>query len=383
MDTPATLNISFQKIFYLLASAFGIITILIFGKPILFPLGLALLLAFNLFPMVRRMEKWRINRFFASFLAVLVVVSVIGAGVFFFSSQIVDVETSFGSFRERIMDLIAQVIAYLNSFSFIDDLERQEVIAQISEWLNNSSGFLVRKSFSNTTAVLTHLGMTFLFTYLLLIYRKGLVRAFGQFFPKEKRERALAIIPKIQQIGQKYLFGKLLLILFLGVANSIGLWAFGLENPVLFGFLASTLSIIPYVGTVVGAALPVLYAFTTEDSLGIPAGIAIMFWAIQLVESNVLTPQVVGNSVNLNALISIVSLLVGAMVWGIAGMILALPFVAMLRVVFAEYESLKPVAMVMGTDNFEEESDKNSWLARGWRRIKKGFGGRDNHDEKA
>src|SRR5690606_14260515 len=109
-------------------------------------------------------------------------------------------------------------------------------------------------------------------------------------------------------------------------ANSAGLWIIGIDNPFLFGFLAAILAIVPYIGTLVGASIPVLYAFMTADSLWVPVSVIILFYVIQLVESNFLSPKIVGSSLNLNALGAILSLLIGAAVWGIAGMILFLPF---------------------------------------------------------
>jgi predicted PurR-regulated permease PerM len=159
-----------------------------------------------------------------------------------------------------------------------------------------------------------------------------------------------------------------LLIIILGFANSIGLWIIGIDSPFLFGFLAATLSIIPYVGTTLGATIPVLYAFVSHDALWMPIAIAIMFWAIQLVESNFLNPKIVGSSINVNPLAAIISLIVGAAVWGVAGMVLFLPFAAMLKVFCEQFDQLKPVAMLI---NNEEENSGGGKLKlfeeiKGW-----------------
>jgi predicted PurR-regulated permease PerM len=157
------------------------------------------------------------------------------------------------------------------------------------------------------------------------------------------------------------LSGMILLIIIIGLANSIGLWIIGIDNPFLFGFLGAILSIIPYVGTAFGAIIPIIYAFVSYDSIWPAISVAILFWAVQLITDNFLSPKIVGGSLNVNALAAILSLIIGALVWGVAGMILFLPFAAMLKVFCEEYEELKPIALLIGNQVYnEKKSDGNS-----------------------
>ncbi|MCF8331048.1 MAG: AI-2E family transporter [Bacteroidales bacterium] len=174
----------------------------------------------------------------------------------------------------------------------------------------------------------------------------------------------------VQQVGQRYLFGMLVIIIILGLVNSIGLWIIGLDNPFLFGFLAAVLALIPYAGTFLGAAIPILYSFITYDSLWMPITIAIYFWFVQFVESNYLTPKIVGGNLKINALTSILSIIIGASVWGIAGMILFLPFAAMLKVVCEEYEELKPIALLIREQNNKPTDGKDNFIGRWFKKIK-------------
>jgi predicted PurR-regulated permease PerM len=181
------------------------------------------------------------------------------------------------------------------------------------------------------------------------------------------------MLKRVQEVGQKYLSGMLILIVILGFANSIGLWIIGIDSPFLFGFMAAVLSIIPYVGTTIGASIPVLYAFMSHDSLWVPLTVAILFWSIQVIESNFLNPKIVGSSIQVNALAAILSLIIGASVWGIAGMILFLPFAAMLKVVCDQYEELQPIAMLIGSENYRSESTGNRPVVKWVRKLKKWF----------
>jgi predicted PurR-regulated permease PerM len=177
----------------------------------------------------------------------------------------------------------------------------------------------------------------------------------------------------VQQVGQQYFLGMSLIIILIGLVNSIGLWFIGIDNPFLFGFLGATLSIIPYVGTTFGAIIPVTYAFVSHDSGWMAIAVGFLFWGVQMITDNFLTPKIVGNSLKVNALTTILSLIIGAAVWGVAGMILFLPFVAMLKVVCEEYEELKPVALLIGNQNYREKDGSGKFISKWLEKIKSYF----------
>jgi predicted PurR-regulated permease PerM len=266
------------------------------------------------------------------------------------------------------MDTFTELIVYINrNFNLIENLNREELLEKGKEWVSNSSGYLVKNTFSNTAALIGGILTTIIFSFLFLIYRRGLTGAFVALGDEENSERIYTMLKNIQKVGKKYLSGMFLLILILGFANSIGLWIIGIDSPFLFGFMAALLSIVPYVGTTLGATIPVLYAFMSYDSLWVPLSVMLLFWGIQTIESNFLSPKIVGSSLNVNALVAILSLLVGATVWGVAGMILFLPFVAMLKVICEEFEPLKPVAMLISNDISGKKSHDtvlNRWIVK-------------------
>lgn len=363
------MHLSFQKLFYAIATAFGIFAILILAKSILVPLAFALLLSFMLYPIVKKFEAWGMNKIFAAFLSIFCVFLLIGGGVFIFSTQIMSISKEFPGFLDKIIHVFTEVTLYINkNVDFIPDLEKGELFDRIKDWLSESSGFLVSQTFSGLAAFFAGLVATIIFTFLILIYRNGLIRAFSSFSPKDKRQRVIKMFKSVQQVGKKYLFGMVILIVVIGLANSIGLLIIGIDNPFLFGFLGAVLAVIPYVGTVLGAVIPLLYAFITYNSYWMAIEVGILFWAVQLISDNFLSPKIVGSSININALTAILSLIVGAVVWGVAGMILFLPLAAMLNIVCEEYEELKPIALLIGNKNYQENDDDNKWFdkVKGW-----------------
>lgn len=368
------MNLSFQKLFFAIGTVIAIFALLIFAKTILIPLGLALLISFILFPLTKRFESWGMNEMVAAFLSILTMFLIIGGGVFFLSTQVIHLSKDLSDFQEKIMGLFTDVILYINNnVNMISDLKRNDLLDQLKEWLRDSSGSLVTKTFNNTAIFLTQLLATIIYTFLILIYRNGLTQAFTKFSPENQRDRVLKMLKKVQQVGQQYLSGMIILILILGFTNSIGLWIIGIDSPFLFGFLAAALSIIPYVGTTLGASIPVLYAFMSHDSLWVPFAVFILFWSVQLIESNFLSPKIVGSSMKVNALAAILSLIIGALVWGVAGMILFLPFAAMLKVVCEEYDELKPIGLLIGIQNSNGIDASDASMGKWLRKIKGRF----------
>jgi predicted PurR-regulated permease PerM len=349
------MKISFQNAFFTLAFIAILIAFLVVAKSILIPLGIALLLAFILFPVHKKFMSWGIGNILAAFFSILLLILIIGGGITFFSAEIIALSDEISNFGEKLTKLSTDVIVFVNkNVSLVDDLEKDQLLKDLKSWFKDSAGSLLGGTFNSTANFFTGLVTMFIYMFLLLIYHKGLVRAFMKFSPEDKKKQFLNMLKGIQQVGQKYLSGMVILILILGTANSIGLWIIGIDSPFLFGFLAASLSIIPYIGTTLGATIPVLYAFMSHDSLFVPLAVAILFWAVQLIESNFLSPKVVGNSVNVNAFAAILSLIIGASIWGVAGMVLFLPFAAMLKVICEEYEPLQPLALLIGNANFQD-----------------------------
>lgn len=367
-----SMKLSFQKSFYVLAFIFGLFAIMVIAKSILIPLSMAMLISFILLPVVKKLESWGVNNLLSAFISILILFLIIGGGVTLFSAKMINISDQLNDFTGKIMNTLTEVIIFINSnVYFIEDLNREELIEKGKEWLNESSGSIVQNTFNSTTSFLTGLITTIIFTFLFLIYRKGLTRAFVAFGGDENKGKIFRMLKNMQSVGKKYLSGMFLLILILGFANSTGLWIIGIDSPILFGFLAAILSIVPYIGTTIGATVPVLYAFMTSDSLWTPIAVMILFWSIQTIESNYLNPKIVGSSLNVNALVAILSLLIGASVWGIAGMVLFLPFAAMLKVLCEEFDQLKPIAMLISNDisgHDDEEPKTIKWFEKikGW-----------------
>lgn len=365
------MHLSFQKVFYVIATVVGLFAILILAKAILIPIAFAFLIAFILYPVARKFEFWGANEIVSAFLSILGLFLIVGATIFLFSNQIIQLSENFTDFKVKILNVFADATLFINkNIEFLPQLDKGELLDKIKNWLNESAVSLLSQTFSSTANIIFGLLTSIIFTFLILIYRKGLVRALVSFYPQEHRDKPLKMFKSVQQVGQQYLFGMIVIVLILGFVNSVGLWFIGIDNPFLFGFLAAVLALIPYAGTFLGSAIPVLYALISYDSIWMPITIAIFFWLVQLIESNYLTPKIVGGNLKINAFTSIISIIIGASIWGIAGMILFLPFAAMLKTVCEQYIELKPFALLIGEQNYNTKEVNDKFTCKWFKKIK-------------
>jgi predicted PurR-regulated permease PerM len=360
------MHLSFQKIFYALAAAFLYVAALILTKDILIPLVFALLLAFVLLPLALKFEQWGASRIFATFYTLISVFFAILGVIFFFSSQLYAVVTDITDIKDKILIVLADGTLYANSYlNLMSEIDKESLINGIKNWFATSMQWLLGQTFSSSASFLSSLFLTVVYTFLLLIYRSSLTHAVLKFYETPEKSKALQMLKSIQIVGKKYLSGLLIIVLVLGFLNSIGLYFIKIEHPFLFGFFAALLAIIPYIGTLAGALIPMLYAFVAYDSMWMPVQVAGWFWFIQLLESNILSPQIVGGSLKVNALVAILSILIGAAMWGLAGMILFLPLTAMFKVVCEHYPELQPIGLLIGEQNkrknAEEISRREKW----------------------
>ncbi|MBE2190284.1 MAG: AI-2E family transporter [Candidatus Kapabacteria bacterium] len=370
------MNISFQKLFYIVASVIGMFAILILAGEALIPIAFAFLVAFILYPVAKKLESWGTSEIVSALLSITGMFLIIGGAAYLFSTQIIQLSENLSNFKEKILNIFADATVFINKdIGFFPHLEKDELLEKFKSWITESSGALLSQTFSSTANIVFGILSAIIYTFLILIYKKGIVRAMVSFYAPDNRDRARKMFKNVQQVGQQYLFGMIIIVLILGFMNSLGLWIIGIDSPFLFGFLAAVLAIIPYVGTFLGSSIPILYALISYDSIWMPISIAILFWFVQFFEGNFLTPKIVGGNLKLNAFSSILSIIVGASVWGIAGMILFLPFTAMLKVVCDEYTELKPFAMLMGERNYEtkDEDDKHigKWIKKRRHRYSK------------
>ena len=213
--------------------------------------------------------------------------------------------------------------------------------------LLKNSGVIISTTFSTALHTITALILVPVFTFFFLFYRDFFETFLQKVFPKTEGEVLTKVMEKTGSVVQSYLVGLLVLMLIVAVVNSIGFWWIGVEYPLFFGFLTGILLLIPYIGIWMGAILPILLSLVT---LSPSHALAVVAWvaAVQFIEANFITPLVVGSRVSMNPMVAMLALLCGELLWGIPGLILALPLTAIMKVIFDSIPSLEPYGFLIG-----------------------------------
>jgi predicted PurR-regulated permease PerM len=182
-----------------------------------------------------------------------------------------------------------------------------------------------------------------IYIFLFLLYRNK----FMEFFLAYHADTNMKWKKDIDGVVRGYISGLAIVVLIAGALNSIGLTLLGVEHAVFFGFLSGTLTLIPYIGITIGATLPALFALVTKDSAWYAVGVIALHAFVQFLEGNFITPKITGSKISVNAMAAILALLLGGAILGIAGMILAVPAVGVLKILIAGSPDLKPFVILL------------------------------------
>lgn len=345
------------------------------ANSILQPLLFAFFFSILLSPVCSRLERYKVPRPVAAFIAIFLGVLVLLGVGFFLYTQLTAFAGDIDIFRQRFDEILESTQAFLSTRFGIDEfIDLDQVRASVLSFFSENTDTLLRRV-ADAASLFTSVFLVPVFMFLILIFRDFLkefvLKAFGQKSVKDYK-KVETIINKVKVVVQGYIAGILIVIFILAVLNSIMLLIIGVEHALFFGVFAAMLNVIPFIGPMIGSILPVLYALFTMDSLFYPLIILFGFYVIQLFESNLFTPVIVGSKVSMNALAALLLLFIGAQIWGLVGMILFIPLGAMMKVVFDEVDSLKPYGFVMG--KVPKEPSREGKLAKKISDISKNIG---------
>lgn len=344
MDKPA---LSVQRLAYSLVSLTIIIYFSIVAKNLLIPFVFSILLLFLLKPISSFVERWIKHRLWSIIITFVIVTLPVVGSVYFFSVQSTYIFRELPAINEKFRESLLMIFSWAQS-------NLPEQLVSDEDWLQNNLIKIVDNTFNvigssltSSTIVLTGIILTIIYTFLLLLYRSSIKNFLIAQFAKETQSRVRLTLYQMQNVVRHYFYGLVTVIFILGCLNSLGLLLIGINYPFFWGFLAALLAIIPYIGTTLGGFLPFLYALASTTTFWQPAAVVLMYAGIQQLEGNIITPKVVGSSVKINPLAAIISLFVGGTVWGLSGLILALPGIAVLRILFEKVNYLKPYSLLL------------------------------------
>jgi predicted PurR-regulated permease PerM len=317
-------------------------------KDILVLISFSVLFSMLLFPLCRRLEHWRFPRLLAITVCLLVSAGIIVGIISLVSLQIADLSDEMPVFQQKLTLWGNKLFSWMyHNFNF----SRRKALAELqksSADLVKNSGFILTNALSTTTSTITTMGLVPIFVFFLLYYRDFFRLFFHKVFFRVRKSKINIVLHKIYEVVQGYLVGLITVIFIAGTLNTIGLLILGIDYAPFFGFLGAFLLLIPYIGISIGAILPMIWALVTKDSPMYALGVLGVFGTVQVLESNFITPQVIGSKVSINSLAAMIALLLWGQLWGIVGLILALPITAILKVIFDNVEAMKPFGYLLG-----------------------------------
>lgn len=356
-----TLKIPFYaKSALIFVSVFSFVFVMYIGQDIIIPIVYATIFAILLNPIVNFLIRKRVSKIMAISLVLLLAVILVLVLFYLFFSQLSMFSRSFPQFKIKL-DLANDHLVNWASH------ELGYRPSKINKWISETQSQAI-SSYANgeTLSQLGQFTITVVlipvYLFMMLYYKSLLLEFIRKLFRSEHHSAVVEVLANSKNIIQSYLVGLFFEMVIMAVLNSVGLLILGIDYAIILGILCAVLNVIPYIGGVVATILPMIIAFVTKDSLIYPALVLVVTIVIQFIDNNLIVPKIVASRVQINALISVIAVLIGGAIWGVAGMFLSIPLIAILKVIFDHIEPLKPWGFLFG--NIVPTASKFSFIKR-------------------
>ena len=318
------------------------------GAGLLVPLSFSFLFALLLHPLSARLESWKVPRVLAIFICLIVIILALAGIMYFVVAQLMNFGDDLPELQARFNQLLAEIQGFIAQRFGVNETRQLDWLRSQAQGAVASSGALLSGTLSATTSTFADLSLVPIFIFFFLYYRNFFMDFLNRVFNHTPNENILDVGYKIQGVVKNHILGLFLVIIILATLNTVGLLLLGIKYAFFFGALAAFLNIIPYLGILIGSILPITMALLTKDSIWYAVGVAAVFAFVQFLEGNFITPNIVGSKVGVNPLAAIVALILGGMIWGVSGMILSIPFTAILKVIFDHVPGLESFGFLLG-----------------------------------
>jgi predicted PurR-regulated permease PerM len=340
-----------------LVSLIALVYIIVLGKSILAPLVFALMFAVLLLPLANFLERrLRFPRSMASLLAVLLLIIALAALLYVVGSQISSLADDWPQFKQQVMTSIADLQHWISVKFHIRIKQQMNYVDNATSKLLATGGSVLGDAVVSLSSLVLFLVFIMIDTFFLLYYRRLLIRFLVSVFKEENAVTVYDIIAEIQSRIRQYILGLLLEMVIVSAATCLALWILGVKYAILLGLITGLFNLIPYVGIFTALLLSTLVTFATAGATKLLLVIATIF-GIHLIDANILLPVIVGSKVRINALITVLCVIIGENIWGIPGTFLAIPVIAMMKIVFDRIDSLKPWGLLLGDERDEKQPE--------------------------
>lgn len=332
---------------------------LYYAKGFLVPVAFAGLLAMLLMPVSVWLERKGFPRVLAIIISMLVLIAFFAGIIWLLTWQVSDLAKDAGNIEKNLLKKLGELKKFISD-TFGISLQKQNEIFNKQKENAGSGGAQVTGLFAMLGGFLTNLVLCLVYIFLFLYFRSHIKKFILKLVPDEKMTEAQEVIENSREVAQKYLTGLAMMIGCLWVMYSIGFSIVGVKSPIFFAILCGLLEIVPFVGNLAGTSITVLVSIAQGGDSSLIIGILITYALVQFIQTYILEPLVVGAEVNINPLFTIMGIVIGEMVWGIPGMILAIPLLAIVKIICDHVEALKPYGFLLGTDKTKKTEKKKS-----------------------
>jgi predicted PurR-regulated permease PerM len=344
-EMPVTVKRSLE-----LLGLFLIGVIIVNGTNIVMPLLMAFFMSIMLLPLFRLFKKWKFSETLAILLPILLVLVVAALIIWLFYSQMRFLLADYHKIEQNLTTHLNALSLWISQAFGFSPKDQLTFINQQSSKLLNYSASIFSGAAGSATGVLIFFGLLPIYTFLILLYRHIFMKFTLMCFDTKEHRNIVDITAQIEKMGKKYLLGLLIQLCYITILLWIILGIFGIKHALLIGIIFAFLNLIPYLGAIIGNVLGVLITLASSESITDILFVLGAIAAVQFLDNNILMPRIVGSQVKLNPLISIIGIFIAGAMTGIAGMFLALPLMAILKIIFDRAEGYKQWGVLLGDD---------------------------------
>ncbi len=330
----------------------------IIGKNILSPLLFSLLLAFLMLPLANILEsKLRFKRTLATSITVIVMLAAVYGVGHFFAAQLTDLWNDWPLLEKQVTNSFHEIQHWISKTFNVNISKQESYLADSAEKALTTSAAMIGATLLTLSSSLLFLAFTLLFTFFILNYRRLLFNFITTVFKEEHLTKVTETLDEVQFITKKYITGLFIQMVVVSFLTISTLSILGVKYAVLLGLIAGIFNIIPYLGISFALIVSLLITFATAGAAK-AFFVFLAYIGIHAVDGNILMPLIIGSKVKINALIAFIGIVVGEMLWGISGMFLCMPFLAISKIIFQKVDDLKPWAILLGEEDKPEPERK-------------------------
>jgi predicted PurR-regulated permease PerM len=324
--------------------------IILAGSDVITPIVTAFFLAVMLLPVNRFLRRKKVPETLAIFLSILFLAIIIGLLVWFFSSQISQLISDFPQIKKNVQSHLNTLSQWVQTKWGMSTQKQVELINKQNEKVFNVAGGILSGAAASVTGTLIFIGLLPIYIFLILFYKNLLIRFVFIWFPQQNQPKVEEAIRETEVIIKSYLIGLLIQVTYITILLGGILLLIGIKHAILIGAIFAVLNLIPYVGALVGNVLGVLLTLSSSQELWPIFAVLITIAFVQFLDNNILMPRIVGSKVKINALATIIGVIVAGSLAGVSGMFLSLPVIAVLKIIFDRTDAFRQWGVLLGDE---------------------------------